>query len=317
MELFVEKEFFEEFELDYYCSEFKTEIQGIIYSLFSEFTKVNLFTNASVDFITECELLSKFTDNNLKITFNFDFDNYFDNQSIFINQTLIFTKTPKNWFPSLKEKGALCFSYIDYENEIESFIYKTHFKVDLSDIENIPIKWNIFKFLNQQTNFIIITDSYILCDRSGQRLKDNLIPLLKENLDEKHFYSIFIITVVDAEIDKKLRQIYSSLGNYKVKIYVFNRISEIENIVLHDRILYSNYTITDSGKGFNLNSLKPVNSQILSASLFDKYTYKRFNNHLKELKTYIAKLEKFNKLNNPYKTNTIKAFEAFRELAIF
>lgn len=314
MDLFVEKEFIEEFELDYDYTENKSEIQKIVFSVFTEFPQVNLFTNTSVSFINESRILSLFSDINLNIKFNVDFDHRFNNQFTLSSQTLIFTKSTKSWFSSVKNKGALCYSYNDYEIEIRNFRDKTHFKIDLSAQENIPFKWNRFNFLNKQTNFIIISDHHILCDKDGQKIKNNLIPMLKESLDRNHSYSVFIFTELTKDYEKKRGQINSALNGYLVKIHLFNFLPEFESFDFHDRILYSNYTLTDSGKGFNLNSTKPKNSLIVSESIFEKLTFKRFNTHLKELEKYIRKLEKLEHGNNPIRA-TKKDFDAFWKLA--
>jgi hypothetical protein len=192
MDLFVEKEFIEEFELDYDCSNHKTEIQRILHSVFTEFPGISLFLNAPDSFIIDSRILSVFSDINLNITFEFDFESCFNSNPVPSFQTLVFTKEEKSWFPELRKQGALCFSYQNYEREIEKFINDTTFKVDLADEENIPVNWNIFHFLGKHTSFLILSDPYILNDGSRQKIKENLIPLLKENLKLNHFYSIFI-----------------------------------------------------------------------------------------------------------------------------
>lgn len=316
MDIFVEKEFIEEFELDYDCSEIKTDIQKIVFSIFTEYTHINLFINAPESFIEDSRILSLFSDSNLNVRFNFDFDQHFNFQFTLSNQTLVFTKNAKSWFTSVKSKNALCYSYLDYESGIQNFINRTHFKIDLADPENIPINWNIFKFLKTQTNFIILSDPYILSDCSGQEIRKNLIPLLRENLNENNFYSVFIITDVNkvTDIKNKLGQINSSLTDFKKKIYVFSIFKEIGNFGLHDRLLYSNYTITESGTGFNLNNSKPLNSILSSASFFEKVTYKRLNIHFKELRSYVNKLEKYNHIDKPFKANSEKAYKAFNDI---
>jgi hypothetical protein len=313
MDLFIEKEFAENFQIEYYPGK-ETEIQKIVYSIFSEYTGINWFLNASEDFVKENELLFKLSDYNLNYKLDVDFDKLFDNEFIPKKQTIVLTEKPRAWFSILKEKGVLCFSFDDYELEIRQFIEKTHFKIDLSDKANIPFKWSSFYFLKEQTSFVIINDPFILRDNDGQKIRNNLILLLKENLNKNNSYSIFLLTKVDNEIDKKIGQLNSALNGYKVKVFVFNILQEFENLDLHDRVLYTNYTMTDSGKGFNLNTSKPSNSQIVSVSIFEKHTYKRFNSHIKELEKYIGKLEKSENLNNPYRTNTKKAFEAFRQI---
>lgn len=316
MDLFVEKEFIEEMECDYLDSKHKSDIQKIVFSIFTEYSNIKLFIDAPLSFIDESELLSKLTDTNTKVSDNIDFDHRFNNQFSLSPQTLVFTKNTRSWFPSIKEKGALCYSYADYESEIQNFISETHFEIDLSDPENIPINWGKFNFLNRQTNLIVLSDPYVLCDGNGQEMRKNLIPLLKGNLNKNHPYSIFIFTDKKKvnEIDKKIGELNSALNGYEKDIYLFNIVKPWDNNFFHDRILYSNYTITESGKGFNLYSTKPSNSRILSQSIFKKYTYMRFINHFKELKEYIIKLETYEHSDNPYRTNSPKAFEAFRAI---
>ena len=313
MDLFIEKEFAENFQIEYYPEE-ESEIQRIIYSIFSKYHNINWYLNTSEDFVKENELLFKLSDLNLNCQFNVDFDKLFTNEFVPQKQTLVLTEEPRSWFPLLKEKGVLCFSYDNYEIELKDFISKTHFKVDLSDEDNIPINWKVFKYLNNNTNFLILSDPYILTDKSGQKIKDNLIPLLKDNLNKSLNYNVFIFTIVKENIDSKLKYIYSQLAGYKVKIYVFNIEKLLEKFTMHDRLLYSNYAITESGIGFNLSSKKPVNSQVISTSIFEVFTYKRFLNHIKELKSYVQKLEKFERYGNPFKANSEKAFKVFNEM---
>lgn len=168
MNLFIEKEFAENFQIEYYPGK-ETEIQKIVYSIFSEYTGINWFLNASEDFVKENELLFKLSDYNLNYKLDVDFDKLFDNEFIPKKQTIVLTEKPRTWFSILKEKGVLCFSYDSYELEIQRFIEKTHFKIDLSDRANIPFKWSSFIFLKEQTNFVIINDPYILRDNDGKK----------------------------------------------------------------------------------------------------------------------------------------------------
>ncbi len=313
MELYIEKGFAENFQIEYY-PEKGTEIQKIMYSIFSEYPNIKWFLNASEEFIKENELLYKLSDFNLNFELNVDFNRLFNKSFVPKSQTLVLTEKYRDWFPLLKEKGVLCFSYDSYEKELKEFISGTHFKVDLSDEGNIPIDWKIFQFLKSHSNFVLISDSYILCDKDGQKIKNNLVKLLKENLNKNQPYSIFLITKVNIDIERNENLLNRELSGYKAKIFIFNDLPEFENIDLHDRVLYSNYTMTDSGKGFNLNSSKPLNSQIVSTSIFEKYTYKRFNSHFKELTKYLNKLENSGHLSNPYRANSEKAFSAFRQI---
>jgi hypothetical protein len=142
-----------------------------------------------------------------------------------------------------------------------------------------------------------------------------LIQLLKINLSKEHFYSIFIITEVDNNIDKKLLLLYSALKDYKVKLYVFNRLRKIENMRMHGRILYSNFTFTKSGIGFNLNIKKIVNEEVIVDTMFDKRIYRRMNEHFRLFIDYIEKLEKLELgKQHQYTTNSSKSYEIFREI---
>jgi len=221
MDLFIEKEFAENFQIEY-SPQKTTAIQNIIDSIFSEYTGINWFLDASEEYVIENELLFRLSDYNLNFEFNVDFDKLFGNQFMPNKQTLVLTQKPKKWFPMLKRKGVLCFCYETYEKDLNDFINATHFKVDLSDADNIPVDWKIFKFLENNTNYLIISDPYILKDKAGQKIKNNLIPLLKENLNKELNYNIFIITDVDIDkedIGKKIVFINSQLANFKANIY--------------------------------------------------------------------------------------------------
>ena len=81
-----------------------------------------------------------------------------------------------------------------------------------------------------------------------------------------------------------------------------------------DDLQYTNFSITESGIGFNLKIHKPINSQITSESILEKYTYNRYKSHIKKLKVYISKLEQIEQYGNPYKVNTKKAYEEFGKI---
>lgn len=313
MDLFVEKEFVENFEIEY-DPERKSDIQQIIYAIFSQYTKVHLFTNAPIQFVAESELLSRLTDNNTTNTFDIQFNEYFINNYIPKTQTLVLTGKSEKWFPSLIKVGVLCFSYDSYESGIRSFIKESHFRIDLSESEIFPFDWSVFKYLHNSRRFIIIVDPYILNDSSNQKIQNNLVPLIKKNLNKDEEFKIFIITEVDDNVGKHIQLLYRELAEYKIKIYVFNRIKGLESIEMHDRLLYTSYVLTGSGKGFNLNLKKPINSEIVSESFFAKHTYKRLINHFDMLKAYILKLEKYQHFEKPFIVNNNKAYEEFMNI---
>ncbi len=314
MELYIEKEFAENFWIEY-NPEKGTEIQKIICSIFSEYSNINWFLNSTKESIKENELLYKLSDINVNLESDVDFNNLFNDNFVPKKQTLVLTEKARDWFPLLKEKGVLCFSYDTYEKELEYFLETTRLIVELDDPENIPINWEIFRFLRKERNFIIISDPYILTDSSGQEIRKNLVPLLKVNLCKEHSYSIFIITEVDYDIEKKLSFLYSALKAYHVKLYVFNRLRQIENMNMHGRILYSNFTFTISGIGFNLNIKNTVNEEVTVDNLFNKRVYRRMNEHFRQFVGYVKRLEKLeHDKDPPYTTNTPESYEVFREI---
>ena len=85
---------------------------------------------------------------------------------------------------------------------------------------------------------------------------------------------------------QKLNYKFSRL--IKLKIYLSNLLSEID---LHDRTVCTNFSILECGVGFSVVNRKISNSQMLSASIFEKYTYDR----LRRLKSYQQKyIDKLN-----------------------
>jgi len=314
MELYIEKGFVDNFQIEYYPNK-ASEMQKIIYSIFTEYSNINWFLNTALESSGENEFLYKMNDYNANFKSDIDFNNLFNDNFVPKKQTIVLTEKPRSWFSVLKGKGVLCFSYDSYEKELKYFLETTRLIVELDDPENIPLDWNIFNFLKKERNFIIISDPYILTDSRGQEIKENLVQLLRGNLDKEHSYSIFIITEVDDDIEKKLSLLYSALKAYQVKLYVFNRIRKIEDMKLHGRILYSNYTFTKSGIGFNLNIKNMVNEEVSVDTLFNKSVYRRMNEHYRQLVGYIKRLEKLehNKFH-PYTTNTPKSYEVFRKI---
>ena len=92
-------------------------------------------------------------------------DHLFDNSSF--QQSIIFMNEEKEWFKEAINKGALCFSYDNYINEIQNIINHLHFKIDLSeDFSGWEFlqKFNIINFNN-----LIISDGYILSDKNNQK----------------------------------------------------------------------------------------------------------------------------------------------------
>jgi len=307
MELYIEKAFIDNL---YLGLDFKnlTPSQKVLINIFKEYGEVEKFMDVSINTAEELESLK--TSNILiaylniihpVISINSIKDHFFEKSEC--KQTIILTQKVQNWFEDAEKKGALCFSYDNYENRINTIINELHFKVDLS--EGFKGWGFLKKFKNLNYNQITVTDGYILVDKDYQEMEDNLIPILKELfLTKSKVCNVDIFTKeIDAiktnggyseerHIKEKAKKRYNVLKNNIPKlntiiqiIFSYNknyRMNNGDEFDFHDRIIQTNFSLMDSGKGFNLvGSTKQSNSQIISATIFEKYTYNRLKNHKK------------------------------------
>ncbi len=316
MNVFIEKEFIENFEIEYDSYSNVSEWK-ILYTLFTEYTNLNWFLNCTEDsyeeVISNSEILTKLSDINPNIKLYSDLEQ--ELKSVNSIQTLVFTEEEKEW--NNKYNTILPFTFSNFVEELRYFLKKHNLEFDLSD-HTSKFNWDLFHFLSEKNHIVFITDPYILIDESGQKIKDNLLPLLKENLDENKEYKVFILTEIqDKETARqKTRFLDSSLAKFKVKFFLINRLRNIETMTFHDRLLYTNYSITTSGIGFNIRTNKPTNSEILTSTIFEKKTYKKFVNHFKLIGKYIMKLEKYTDYADSFKTNNDNLYKEFSQLDI-
>jgi len=302
MELYIEKEFLDDFYIDFK----NTEIQRVLKRVFNEYGNKRVFMNVSIDSAQELEALKLENElfalmcSNDKAPIPIDnFEQHLFNKSNF-EQTLVFMKNEELWFAKARGKGALCFCFGDFENKIKDIIGQLHFRIDLSDSFT---DWNFLsKFHFLDFNTITISDRYILSDKDNQKIDDNLVPVLKSFFsDKKAEIKIDILT-------KELNALSSSDNHKKEKakkiITKLNRVfasskakfSIIMNdfpsqFVMHDRSIATNFSLLECGEGFNLIPFKASNSEIRSETIFDKYTYKRLKNIQQKQKEYTNKLK--------------------------
>jgi hypothetical protein len=315
MKIFIEKEFIENFEIEFSDNKY-SDAWKKLYLLFTEYPNIECYIDTDEEnhneVIDGSEILRKLSDINPRIFPIKGFKEAIVKE--WSDQTLVFTAQERDWFKELKDLPVLFFSYDDFEEKLSNFIQKTHKKFDLSDLET-KFDWKYFGFISDDNNILFFSDTYVLADKSGQRIKDNLLQLLNKNLNKNKSYKVFILTKFqNVDVDNKFQFLNSELGGYAVKIYLINRIESIENIVFHDRLLYTNYTITESPYGFNLKRNKPVNSEVTTSSIFEKYTYKKYLNHMNRLNEYIQVLEGYADYNNTTKVIPSKTFEEFDKL---
>lgn len=318
MNIFLEKEFINNFYIEYEENSHIEEWK-LLYILFTEYNNIKLFINTTNEEFEEViesnEILMKLSDINPNIQPYSDLKNEIKNSNSV--QTLVFTEKEKDWFKEIDSNIILHFTYSDFEDKLKEFIERNHLEFDLSDKDS-NFNWDLFHFIADSSNVIIISDPFILKDKDNQKISKNLIPLLMNNLHKDQTYKVFIISnLKDVKVDKILQVLNSKLAAFDILLYIINIIDDINKpMELHDRLLYTNYSITTSGIGFNINPNKTYNSEILTKTIFHKKTYKKYVNHFKLIGEYIDKLEKFTDYENSFKTNTDKLYEEFRSLNV-
>jgi hypothetical protein len=294
MELFIEKEFLEDFEIDFDQNPIKEIVKEIITSYGDKRVYINYNQNNFAVLKVEYEFFALICNTTVPLPVESIETSVKKSNCL---QTLVFTKKEESWHKEMESKGAWCFSFDNYQTKIKSLIDKLHIKVDLS----IPFNnWNTLDFSTIPFNSVQITDGYILKDEKN--IKENLIPLIASFVNlEKEKITIDLLVkemgfkMATEEKKKefakkqhgKLNSKFSKLIN--LKIYLSNLISDID---LHDRTVVTNFSILDSGVGFSIVNKKISNSQMISSSIFEKYTYDR----LRRLKPYHQKY--INKLNS-------------------
>ena len=293
MELFIEKEFLEDFEIDFDQNPIKEIVKEIITSYGDKRVYINYNQNNFAVLKVEYEFFALICNTTVPLPVESIETSVKKSNCL---QTLVFTKKEESWHKEMESKGAWCFSFDNYQTKIKSLIDKLHIKVDLS----IPFNnWNTLDFSTIPFNSVQITDGYILKDEKN--IKENLIPLIASfvNLEKEKITIDLLVKEIGfktateekkKEFAKKqhgkLNSKFSKLIN--LKIYLSNLISDID---LHDRTVVTNFSILDSGVGFSIVNKKISNSQMISSSIFEKYTYDRLRRLKPYHQKYIKKLE--------------------------
>lgn len=305
MELYIEKEFLDNFYASF-DEERMTKGQEVIASIIRDYEEIDIFFDSKIN--SEMDLLVLKEENpffaylaspNPPVDIE-DFEEHLFSNSKFV-QTIVLTNSEKEWFLRAEAKGALCMHFDNYENRIIKIIETCHFKVDLSTAFS---GWDIFNLRNViPLNYLSINDNYILTDKTDQKMDKNVICILKHFLrDRGEKINVKVLTkdfnapqaasddMIKDTAHKRHNRLNSALANFSKEIFTINNEFSRE-FDLHDRTIFSNFLMIDSGKGFNLIPHKPSNSQIIVESIFNRYTYNRMRNHNKNHHKYLEKLK--------------------------
>ena len=303
MEVYVDLAFLDNFYIDYEGR----KGQEILKSILTDYGDRRVFVNYALEDFGRLKLENEFfalMGNTLAPIPVESLEKQLFNHSTF-EQLLVFVNEEQNWFEKARQKGALCFCFKDYETAIEAIIDQLHFRIDLS---KGFMGWQFLeRFRDLPLNKLIVTDGYVLSDKANQKVEENILPILKSLLQErKESIQIGIITkelnpISDKpeHIREKAKKRYDLLNRTFARLQAKFKIimDGIENpFDFHDRIIQTNFSLTECGKGFNLSKSKPSNSQIISETIFDKYTYDRLKNHCRMQKEYIKKLKELDTL---------------------
>ena len=303
MELYIEKEFLDNFYLDYSSK----PIQEIVKEIFIRYGEKRVFIDFNSENFGKLDAENEFfalISNIIPPTPVNSIKEHLFSQSDF-SQTIVFTNNEEDWFEAAGNKGALCFNFDNYQKKIKEIIDKLHFKIDLSEgFEG----WEFLQKIKAiKYNELFVSDGYILSDKTNQRIEDNIIPILKSLVSDRNKnINIFILTkdlgpIKPEEKYKKEKakkrhlKLNSVFANYNTKFAILLNDFPFD-FVLHDRNIATNFSLMDCGEGFNLIPYKASNSQIISETIFDKYTYDRLKNIKKQQIKYIEKLRRLETL---------------------
>ena len=302
MELYIEKEFLDNFYLEFDESSASSS-QKIVATILKEYAEVEWFFDSEIESLEQLEFL-KSENSFFKARCVYSsptpiksVEKHFFEKSK-CEQTLIFTQKNKDWFNEAERKGALCFSYENYQQKIENIVLKCHFKIDLSEgfqgweqtLQNIQELMPL--------NKIIINDAYLL--DKPEFYESNVYPLIKAISKNKKTTKLFYTDILNKKLTFNIGLIYNLLKEKYPTSEIKIMHNNVDNLNSHDRLLYSNHYIIDCAIGFNFNQQLTSNSQIIIETIFEKYTYNRLRNHLRKMDNHFQNLKVDKRINAYY-----------------
>lgn len=304
LNIYVEKEFLDDFYLEY-DEEKASKVQTIVYRMLVDYPETTLFLNCEIDSIEQLQKLK--IENPIIAAKSANSTAPQPVKSVkeeVLKQTddktsIVFTSEKQDWFDEAEKQGVLCFSYGNFEKEINEIINTYHYKIDLSEND---FNWNKLKFIST-FNQIKINDNYISVDKDVQKIDENISLLLKNAIDNyDRITNIEIYTKnlnpkqpggdqqVEEAAQQKSQKLNRVFANYKAKFKIINNSVSTVSFNFHDRMILTNFQIVDCGKGFNLIPHKASNSQIVSETIFELYSYKRLKNLASAHNKYFKKI---------------------------
>lgn len=304
LNLYIEKAFLDDFYIAY-DEDSASDAQKTVYQILVNYPEKRWFLDIDINLMEEFKNLKLENPliGEMSITIHPNYIPSFDLKNFSTEpflSTIIFTQKDKDWFTEAENKGVICLSIENYEEKVTRIKKEFHFKIDLSESFDWS-KLRLFSILN----WTVLNDNYILSDKDKQKIDKNLVPLLKRLIqDYQKEVKIDICTqdfnppqaasqeMIFECARKRKQKLNRVFANYQVKFQIFNEMREWRELRMHDRVLMTNFQVVDCGEGFNLMPFTPSNSQIISETIFDIYTYKRLKNLIKSHKKYSQTLFK-------------------------
>ena len=134
MNLYIDKSFIDNFFLSFSK---ENKYDEIFISIFETYGNLRVFVNTEINsmelllqIILENEFIGKLAISNNIVPIKSIEQHYLLNEN---SKSLIFLENEEEWLIDAREKGALCFTFDKYKEQLEHFINCTHFKYDLND----------------------------------------------------------------------------------------------------------------------------------------------------------------------------------------
>ena len=297
MELYVEKKFLNKFSKDY-SGEATHEI---VRKMFLEYAEKDVFIDSNIkDFKnldTGNEVFEVLYDISPPVKVGSIKEHLFSKSDF--SQTIVFTNDEEDWFVDAENKGALCFCFDNYQEKIKEIVDKLHFEIDLSKTFT---GWGFLtEYSNLRYNQITIIDKYILSGDDIKKVEDNIVPILKKMKQNNNKLNVSFLTgkIVAKNLEhlpekikekaKKRCKFISSNTELPLAAIKIIKLDDERDFDFHDRIIQTNFSMLECGKGFILKGVNPSNSVIRSETIFRKFTYNRLKNIRKRVNICIEK----------------------------